>query len=84
MSEIMKKIPVILSGAMILSLVLTSAGVAYAGGVRGAGLAGVSFLLTLCVILVLGQVIPAGILLSTLIAASFSSARRGELPIRLN
>jgi hypothetical protein len=79
-----RNILVILSVAMVFSIILASVGVAYAGRVRGIGLAGVSFFLTLGIILVLGQLIPAGILLSTMIATSLSSSRKRELPVRVN
>jgi hypothetical protein len=82
MSEKMKKIIIILSLALILAIAMFSLGIAYAGGVRGIGLLGVWFFLTFGIIVVLAQLIPAGILLSSFIATGFSSFRRGEMPIR--
>jgi len=82
MSDKMKKIIIILSLALILAIAMFSLGIAYAGGVRGIGLLGVWFFLTFGIIVVLAQLIPAGILLSSFIGTAFSSFRRGEMPIR--
>jgi hypothetical protein len=82
MSDKMKKIIIILSLALILAIAMVSLGIAYAGGVRGIGLLGVWFFLTFGIIIVLAQLIPAGILLSSFIGTAFSSFRRGEMPIR--
>ena len=82
MSEKIKKIIIILSLTLILAIGMFSLGIAYAGGVRGIGLLGVWFFLTFGIIVVLAQLIPAGILLSSFIATGFSSFRRGEMPIR--
>ena len=83
MSDKMKKIIIILSLALILAIAMFSLGIAYAGGVRGIGLLGVWFFLTFGIIVVLAQLIPAGILLSSFIGTAFSSFRRGEMPIRV-
>jgi hypothetical protein len=77
-----KKIFVILSLVLVMSVALVSLGIAYAGGVRGLGLLGVLFFLTFGIVVVLAQLVPAGILLSTFIGASFSSFRKAEVPIR--
>lgn len=82
MSEKMKKIIVLLSLALILAIAMVSLGIAYAGGIRGIGLLGIWFFLTFGIIIVLAQLIPAGILLSSFIGTAFSSFRRGEMPIR--
>jgi len=82
MSKKMKKIIILLSLALILAIGIFSLGIAYAGGIRGIGLLGVWFFLTFGIVVVLGQLIPAGILLSSFIATGFSSFRRGEMPIR--
>jgi len=82
MSDNMKKIMVILSLALILSIAAVSLGIAYAGGVRGIGLLGIWFFLTFGIIIVLAQLIPAGILLSSFIGTVFSSSRKGEIPLR--
>ena len=82
MSEKMKKILIILSLALVLAIALVSLGIAYAGGVRGIGLVGVWFFLTFGIIVVLAQLIPAGILISSFIGTVFSSFRKGEMPIR--
>jgi len=82
MSENRRKILITLSLALIIGISIVSIGIAYAGGVRGIGLLGVWFFLTCGIIVVLAQLIPAGILLSSFIGAAFSSFRKGEIPIR--
>jgi hypothetical protein len=82
MPEKMKKILIVLSLALVLAIALVSLGIAYAGGVRGVGLLGIWFFLTFGIIVVLAQLIPAGILFSSLIGTAFSSFRKGEMPIR--
>ncbi len=82
MPDNMKKIMVILSLALILAIAAVSLGIAYAGGVRGIGLLGIWFFLTFGIIIVLAQLIPAGILLSSFIGTVFSSSRKGEIPLR--
>ena len=82
MPEKMKKILIILTLVFISSVALASVGIAFTGGVRGIGLLGISFFLTFGVILVLGQLIPAGILVSIVIGTSFSSLRKREVPIQ--
>ena len=82
MSERMRKILIVLSLALILAISLVSLGIAYAGGVRGIGLLGVWFFVTCGIVVVLAQLIPAGILFSSLIATAISLLRKGEMPIR--
>ena len=77
-----KKIFLILTLVLVMSIALVSLGIAHAGGVRGIGLLGVLFSLTLGIIVVLAQLIPAAILLSSFIGVSFSSFRKTEVPIR--
>jgi len=81
MSKSMKKIMVILSLALVLTIALGSLVVAYAGGVRGIGLLGVWFFLTFGIIVVLAQAIPAGVLLVSLIGSTFTPYRRTEVPV---
>ena len=81
MSEKMKKILTILSLVLIMSITLFSLGIAYKGGVRGIGLVGVMFFFTFGVIVVLAQLIPAGILLSSFIGTAISPTRKSEAPI---
>jgi hypothetical protein len=83
MSLKMKKIFAILSLILILSITLFSFGIAYKGGVRGIGLVGVMFFFTFGVIVVLAQLIPAGILLSSFVGAVISPTRKSEIPIRV-
>jgi len=79
----MKNVLVLLSLILILAIALVSLGIAYAGGVRGIGLLGVCFFFTVGVIVVLAQLVPAGILFSSFIGAAFSSSRKEEMPIRV-
>ncbi len=81
MSLRMKKILTILSLVLIMSIALFSLGIAYKGGVRGMGLVGVVFFFTFGIIVVLAQLIPAGILFSSLIKAATSRPRKSEIPI---
>jgi hypothetical protein len=76
------RILIILSLVLVLSIAFVSLGIAYAGGVRGVGLLGVWFFLTFGITVVLAQLIPAGILLSSFIGAAFSPYRKAETPIR--
>ena len=81
MSKKMKKILTILSLVLVMSIALFSLGIAYEGGVRGIGLVGIMFLFTFGIVVVLAQVIPAGILFSSFIGAAISPRRRSEVPI---
>jgi len=83
MSEKMKKILTILSLVLVMSIALFSLGIAYKGGVRGIGLIGIMFFFTFGIIVVLAQLIPAGILFSTFVAAAVSPTRKSEVPIRV-
>ncbi len=82
MSEKTKKIMVLLASVLILVIALFTLGISYAGGVRGVGLIGVCFFLTGGIVVVLAQLIPAAILISSFIGTALSSFRRGEAPIR--
>jgi hypothetical protein len=82
MSGKMKKILVLLASVLVSTIALVSLGIGYAGGIRGTGLIGVCFFFTGGVVVVLAQLIPAGILLSSFIGTAFTSFRRGEMPIR--
>ena len=77
------KILVILSLVFVLSIASVSLGIAYAGGVSRTGILGILFFLTLGIIVVLAQLIPAAIILSSLIGAIVSPSRRGEVPIQV-
>ena len=81
MSLKMKKILTILGLILIVSISLFSLGIAYQGGVRGIGLVGVIFFFTFGIIVVLAQLIPASILISSLIAAATSRTRKSKIPI---
>ena len=83
MPEKIEKILIVLGLTLILASALITLGIAYAGGVRGVGLVGVWFFFTFGIIVVLAQLIPASILISSLIGTAFSSFRKGEMPIRV-
>ncbi len=78
----MRKILLLLGLILVLAIMFASLGIAYAGGIRGIGLLGVCFFFTGGVIVVLGQLIPAGILISSFVGTVISSFRKGEIPIR--
>ncbi len=82
MSKRMRKIVITLSLVLVSAIALASLVIAYVGGIRGIGFLGVWFFLTFGIIVVLAQLIPAGILISSLIGTAFSSLRKGEMPIR--
>ncbi len=81
MSKKVKKILIILGLILILSIALFSLGIAYMGGVRGLGLLGIMFFFTFGIIVVLGQLIPAGLLFSSFIQAAISPKRGSEAPV---
>ena len=60
-----KKIFIIVTLVLVMAIALVSMGIAYVGGVRGIGLLGVLFSLTFGIVVVLAQLIPAAILLSS-------------------
>ena len=73
---------IVLSLVLVLAIALTSLGIAYAGGVRGVGLASVCFFLTFGVVIVLAQVMPAGVVLGSFAGVILSLIRKIEVPIR--
>lgn len=77
-----KTILVLLASVLVLAIALVSLGIGYAGGIRGIGLIGVCFFFTGGIVVVLAQLVPAGILLSSFIGTVFTSFRKGEMPIR--
>jgi hypothetical protein len=83
MSGKKRNILILLSLILVLAITLISLGIAYAAGIRGIGLLGVCFFFTGGVIVVLAQLIPAGILFSSFIGMVFSSFRRREMPARV-
>lgn len=80
MSWKMKKIALILSLTLVLAVSLFSVSIAYAGGIRGIGLLGVWFFMTFGIVVVLAQVIPAGVLLVAMVNGVFTPAQRSERP----
>jgi hypothetical protein len=81
MPKKMRKILTILSLVLIMSIMLFSVGIAYQGGVRGIGLVGIMFFFTFGIIVVLAQLIPAGILISSFIGTAISPTRKSEAPV---
>lgn len=81
MSWRMRKILIIIGLTWILSISIGSVAIAYAGGLRGVGLLGVWFLFSSGIVITLAQLIPAIILLSSLIGTVSSSRRKHEVPI---
>ena len=77
-----KKIFVILSLIFVTAIALVSMGIACAGGVKGVGLLGVLFFVTFGIIVILAQLIPAAVLLSSFVQIAFSFFRKNELPVR--
>ena len=78
-----KKIFIMISLILVMSIALAAVGIAYAGGVRAMGLLGVCFFVTFGIVVVMGQLIPAGILLSSFIGTASSPFRKNELRIRV-
>jgi len=83
MSKKMKKILTILSLVLIFSITMTSFGIAYVKGIRGIGLLGISFFFTGAVVIVLAQLIPAGVLFVLMIRSALSSIGSNEMPVRV-
>jgi hypothetical protein len=82
MSERLMKILMLLSLLLILSITLVTFGIAYAGGVKGLGLVGVSFFFTAGVVVILAQLIPAEILLASFIGTTFGFLRKRGTPLQ--
>ena len=78
-----EKILLILSLVFIVSIVLAPFAIAFVGGVRGPGLLGACFFLTFGIIIVLAQLIPAGILISSLVGAIGFPSRKNEAPVEV-
>ena len=83
MTKQMKKILTILSLALIFAIAVTSSGIAYLSGVRGIGILGISFFFTAAVVIVLAQLIPAGILLVLMIKSALFPMGRAAVPARV-
>ena len=82
MPERIRKILIILALVLVASIIIATVAIAYAGGVRGAGLLGITFFISGGIIIVLAQLIPAGILLSSFISTLSSSLRKHEMSAR--
>lgn len=76
-----RKILLVLIGALLTAITIFSLVIAYLGGIRGMGLLGVCFFFVCGIVVVLAQLIPACILISTLIGGVISSFRNKEATI---
>jgi len=65
----------------ISAVALTSAGIAYSGGIRGVELAAVTLFPTLGVTVFTVQLIPGGILLSSFIGTILSVLKRSNVTV---
>jgi len=81
MSWRMRKILMMIGLTWILSISIGLVAIAYAGGLRGIGLLGVWFLFSSGMVIILAQLIPMVILLSSFIGTVSSSHRKHEVPI---
>ncbi len=81
MSDKMQRIMIVLGSTLIMAISAFSLGIAYAGGIRGIGLLGVWFFLTCGTVVILAQLIPAGILIASFIASGVSSLKKREAPL---
>ncbi len=77
-----KNILIILTISLIVAVAIFSLVVAYFGGIRGVGLLGICFFMTCGIVVVLAQLIPACVLISSIIGGAISSFRKGEAPIK--
>ncbi|MCX8117271.1 MAG: hypothetical protein N3G78_04970 [Desulfobacterota bacterium] len=78
----MKRVFGLLSLMLVFGLSLFTLGIAHIGGIKGVGLIGMWFFYTFGTIIVLAQLIPAGIVLFGFIATGISSYRnREERPV---
>jgi hypothetical protein len=80
MSKANKKILIILSLTYVFSVTLFSLGIAYYKGIKGMGYLGVWFFLTFGIIVVLAQLIPACLLIVSVIRVFYSHSGKHELP----
>lgn len=65
------------------TVALTSAGIAYSGGIRGVELAAVTLLLTFGITVFIAQLIPGGILLSSFMGIILSFLKRNNVPVQV-
>jgi len=77
-----ERILFILCSVWISAVALTSAGIAYSGGIRGVELAALTLFLTFGITVFTLQLIPGGILLSPLAGMVFSFLRRTNITVR--
>jgi len=82
MTRQMKKILTILSLVLVFAIAVTSSLIAFLSGVRGIGILGISFFFTAAVVIVLAQLIPAGILLVLMVKSALFPVARVTVPAR--
>lgn len=83
MNKELRRTLMLLTGFFVVAISFFSLGIAYAGGIRGMGLLGIWFFIIFGIIIVLAQLIPAGILLSSFIGTNFISLSQSEMPVEI-
>ena len=78
-----ERILFILCSVWISAVALTSAGIAYSGGIRGLELAAVTLFLTFGITVFIAQLIPGGILLSSFIGIILPFLKRNHVPVQV-
>jgi len=77
-----ERILFILCSVWISTVALTSAGIAYSGGIRGVELTAVTLLLTFGITVLIAQVIPRGILLSPFAGMVLSFLKKTNVDVQ--
>jgi hypothetical protein len=77
-----EKILLILSSVWISTVALTSAGIAYSGGITGVELAAVTLFLAFGITVFTAQLIPGGTLLSSFTGIILSSLKKTNVTVR--
>jgi hypothetical protein len=77
-----ERILFILCSVWISAVALTSAGIAYAGGIGSGELTAVTLFLTLGITVFTAQLIPGGFLLSSLIGITLSFLKRSNVTVQ--
>jgi len=83
MNKELRRTLMLLTGLFVVAISFFSLGIAYAGGIRGMGLLGIWFFIIFGIIIVLAQLIPAGILLSSFLGTNFLSMSQCEMPVEI-
>ena len=83
MKKELRRTLMLLTGFFVVAISFFSLGIAYTGGIRGMGLLGIWFFIIFGIIIVLAQLIPAGILLSSFLGTNFLSMSQCEMPVEI-